>query len=398
MSSVQEIYSSRLGDEEWDLSDLSDEKLRRLHKTVSTDAARDHNGQMALKILINSEYGALANPYFRFFKNEMAETITLSGQMAICWIKDRLMEHPLQKKYRWKTIYADTDSVYVQLDWVAGQIAKRNPDPQAITDKLDEFSEKVLQPIIDRGYREMAEYVNAVENRMFMKREKISTKGLWTGKKKYALYVMDNEGVRYPEPKLKVTGIETVRSSTPKLVKKRLERVIELIMTDPKRLDQFIVDAKKEFYVAPIEDISVTSRVRTLEKYETFVRIEDDPVGDDIYEDEDEEGYIGYKKGCPIGVRAAIAYNNYVLENGLLQRHPEILQGEKVKFVHVREPNPFGENVIAFVGPVPDFVDADDVDRYVQFKKTFLKPIRNITDKIGIVVRTRAETSFDDIF
>ena len=221
-----------------DFSNLTDEELKQLKHDLEAKISQYNNEQLALKYLMNGEYGALGNVYFRYFDINLASAVTLSGQLAIRWIENYLMNHELQKKYKWEVIYEDTDSVYLDLHYFVIKLLEKHPNLSnvQIAKVVDNFSEKVITPIIDEGYQKLAEYVGANENRMFMKREKISTKGLWTGKKKYALLTLYDEKVIYPSEVLKVKGIETVRSSTPKLVREKLKEVLKLVMTDEEKL------------------------------------------------------------------------------------------------------------------------------------------------------------------
>ena len=371
-----------------DLKKISNEELDRRISILTSEVSRLNNIQMANKILMNSEYGALANKWFRYYDIRLASAVTVSGQLAIRWIENYLMAHPLQKKYNWEVIYSDTDSVYLSVEKLAKKIENKNPDPHNIVDKLSEFSDKVLQPIINKGYDLLSKYVNANENRMFMKREKISSKGLWTGKKKYALLVYDDEGVRYQDAKLKVTGIETVRSSTPPFVKKRLEKVLKLILTEPDNLAQYIDETKKMFYGADPYDIALTVSVRTLEKYKTIVK--------NNFTNDTE---LSYKKGTPIGVRAAIVYNGYIIKNDLYNRFPEIMPGDKIKYLFLKMPNPMFENVFGFVKNIPNHDEiAQYIDIETQFYKTFLKPIENITTKINMIIDNIDEFDIHSLF
>jgi len=371
-----------------DYLNLSKEELEKYKFELESEISKLNNNQMARKVLLNSEYGAIANIYFRYFDIRLASAITLGGQLAIRWIEKYLMKHPLQKKYMWDVIYEDTDSLYLSVEKLSKALEKKYDDRNLIVDKLNEFSAKIIQPIIDKGYKELAEYVNANENRMFMKQEKLATKALWTGKKKYALLVIDNEGVRYKEPKLKVKGIETVRSSTPKFVREKLRKVITLILTDKEKLNNFIEETKKEFLLVEPESVAFTVSVNTLNKYETVIK--------NHFSGETE---LSYKKRTPIGVRAAIVHNKYIIKNNLFNKIPEINVGDKIKYLYLKEPNPLHENIIGFIKNIPD---KDKLKKFVdyntQFYKTFLKPIENITTKINLLFQLNDEFNIHELF
>lgn len=373
-----------------DYSKLSDSELKILKSELESKISKSNNEQMALKILMNGEYGALGNVYFRYYDIRLASAVTLSGQLAIKWIEKFLLDHKLQEKYKWESVYCDTDSIYLDLSFMAKVFSKKykTDDKNFIAEKINVFCEKVLEPLIEKGYGGLAKYVNANENRMFMKREKISIKGLWKEKKKYALMALYDESVIYPEPKLKVTGMETVSAKTPKPVRENLSEVLKLLMVDQTKLSQIIADFREAFFKLQPEEIAFSVGVNKLTKYETLVK------------DIDGNTELGYKKGCPIGVRAAITYNSYIIKNDLFNSYPEIQVGEKIKYVYAKVPNPFGnENVIGFINRLPNKEGLIEyIDYKTQFEKTFLTPIENITKKIKVVLSDATEVDIDDLF
>lgn len=371
-----------------DLKNLTNKQLLSLKGDTEARVSQYNNGQLALKYLMNGCYGAFGSPYFRYFNIKIATAITLSGQLAIKWIEDYLMNHPKQAKYKWDVMYIDTDSIYVSISNIYNMLSdKIKSNQQNSVDKINEFSDKIIQPIINEGYEKLAKYVQANENRMFMKREKVSIKSLWVGKKKYALHVLDNEGVRYTEPKLKVKGIEIIQSSTPKFVRERLKNIVELILTDPEKLSDLIEKTRKDFLELEPEDIARTSSVNTMNKYETIIKNGDGTT------------MLHYKKKCPMAVRASIMHNKYVIYNDLYNKFPEINEGDKVKYVFMKLPNPIHENVFGFLKNMPD---KDKLKQYVdykmQFEKVFLTPIYNITDKIRMMIKNNYEIDLNELF
>ena len=204
---------------------------------------------MAMKILMNSEYGALANVHFRYYDIRLASAITLCAQLALKWAAKRIMDDPMRSKYKYELLYGDTDSLYISVKHVVDQIKMRRPDitDQEMVKQVNGFVAKIIQPIITKGYEDLAKYVNANENRMFMNHEKTITKALWTSKKRYALNVLWDEGVTYDEPKLSVKGIEIVRSSTPKVCRAALKESVALLLKDENLLLDHVKDFKKKF-------------------------------------------------------------------------------------------------------------------------------------------------------
>lgn len=347
-----------------------------LERHISTK----HNYQMAMKILMNSEYGALANIHFRYYDVRLASAITLSSQLALKWAAKRVMEHPARKKYKWELIYGDTDSLYLSVKYVVDQIKLRNADISDVdlVKQVNGFVAKVIQPILSDGYEELAKYVNANENRMFMNHEKTITNALWTAKKRYALNVLWDEGVTYPVPKLKVKGIEIVRSSTPKVIRDALKESVALLLKDESLLLDFVKEQKAKFKSYNVIDIAFPRSANNIDRFLV----------------EKKNGDLSYTTKTPIGVRAAIVYNNHIRN---MDGWPRIQSGEKIKYVYLTKPNIFDENVIGFIRRIPEdavkYVDWD-----LQFDKTFLSVIVNIYRKMGMVFKMHKETNLSEIF
>ena len=179
-------------------------------KSLEKEIARCNNIQMAKKISLNSAYGAIGNQYFRYFKLANAEAITLSGQVSIRWIEDR-MNRKLNKILNTEevdyVIASDTDSIYLNLGPFVDAVFKgREATNVEIVNFLDKVCEVEFEKYISNSYQALADYVNAYDQKMFMKRENIADRGIWTAKKRYILNVWDSEGVRYADPKLKIMG------------------------------------------------------------------------------------------------------------------------------------------------------------------------------------------------
>jgi DNA polymerase elongation subunit (family B) len=222
-----------------------------------------------------------------------------------------------------------------------------------------------IQPFIDESYKELAEYVHAYDQKMIMKREGLSDKGIWTAKKRYILNVYNNEGVQYAEPHLKVMGLEMVKSSTPATVRERMKQLIKLIVTtDELTVQKFIAEFKNEFKSLPAEDISFPRGLNGLKEYSDSATL--------------------YKKGTPIHVKGAILYNHFLKQHGLTTKYQLIQEGEKIKFTYLKSPNPFKDSVVSYPSRLPkEFGLQDYIDYDTQFEKTFLDPIKIILDSIG---------------
>ena len=356
------VYKKKMLAAKQKYEDTKDPKLVK-------DIATFNNIQMARKIQLNSAYGAIGNEYFRYYKLENAEAITLSGQVSIRWIEDR-MNNYLNKILKTKdedyVIAVDTDSIYLHLGPLVEVIYKeREKNVESIVTFLNKICDVEFEKYISGSYEKLASYVNAYEQKMIMKRENIADRGIWTAKKRYILNVWDSEGVRYAEPKLKMMGIEAVKSSTPAPCRQMIKDVLKLIMTKTEDdVIDFIDQCRTKFSSLPPEDISFPRTVSNVKKYRSVNAI--------------------YEKGTPIHARGALLFNHYVKKNQLTQKYSLINNGEKIKFCYLKRPNPIQENVISFIQQFPEELNLDKyIDYDLQFEKSFLEPLKIILQSIG---------------
>ena len=351
-----------------DYSKLTDAQLLKLRDQTVKDIAKFNNFQMVRKICLNSAYGAIGNQYFRYFKLANAEAITLSGQTSIRWIENRLNKYlnELLKSDCDYVIAVDTDSVYLNLGPVVDKfLSKQKNDKEKVVNLLDKICHDQLEPYIDKCYNELADYVNAYDQKMQMKRENIADRGIWTAKKRYILNVWDSEGVRYEDPKLKIMGIEAVKSSTPAPCRTMIKDALKVMMGGTEdEMIKFIDDARKKFYSMGPEDVSFPRSVSDVNKHKNHASI--------------------YGKGCPIHVRGSLLYNHYIKERGLDNKYSMISNGEKIKFCYLKKANPIRENVISFINEFPYELGLDKyIDYELQFEKAFLEPVKVILDSMG---------------
>lgn len=351
------------------------EAKKKFEKTKSSDdemlIARYHNMQLAKKIQLNSAYGALGNEYFRWFNFNHAEAITSSGQLSIRWIERKMNEY-MNKLLNTKdidyVIASDTDSIYITFDKL---IEKFNlTDDLTIVKALDEFFEKRIQPYINKSYEELAAQQNAYAQKMFMKRETIANKGLWTGKKRYILNAWNVEGVQYDKPKIKITGIEAVRSSTPGVCRKKIKECLSIIMNgNQEELHSYIQKFKEEFSILPFEDVAFPRSVNDMDKYKDDVTI--------------------YKKGSPIHVKGSLLFNE-LLRNKGIKTIPPLRNGDKIRFAYLMIPNPIKDTVIACGDILPEeFLMDEFIDRDTQFQKAFIEPLNKIVNVVGWTTERR---------
>ena len=320
-----------------------------------------NNIQMAKKISLNSAYGAIGNNWFRYYSNTMAEAITTSGQLSIRWIENKINEYMndlLKTKDKDYVLASDTDSVYITFDKLIEMLNPKNP-----IDFLNTIAKEKIEPFIDKSYKELADYLNAYDQKMQMKREVIADKGIWTAKKRYILNAWDVEGVRYKEPELKIMGIEAVKSSTPAACREKIKEALKILMSGSETdMNKFIQDFRKEFMTLPPELVAYPRSVNGLKKWRDHSSL--------------------FKKGAPIHVKGAILYNHLVEKENLNGRYPFIQEGDKIKFLYMKLPNLYQSSSIAFITKLPKELDFK-VDYELQFEKSFVEPLNYIIEKMN---------------
>jgi hypothetical protein len=194
-----------------------------------------------------------------------------------------------------------------------------------------------------------------------MKREVIADRGIWTAKKRYVLNVHDSEGVRYAQPKLKIVGIEAVKSSTPAICREAIFETMKLTMNENEAdVQRFIADFRRKFNQCSFEEVSFPRSVQNLTKY------------------------ANETKSIPIHVRGALLFNRKIRELKLQKKYEQIKDGEKIRFSYLKMPNPLHDSVISALGGLPkEFGIEEYIDYDMQFDKAFMSPLRAILEVIG---------------
>ena len=375
---MQEIYNDRTVYKKKMLKakqDYEDTKDAKYLKYIS----RYNNIQMARKISLNSAYGAIGNQYFRYYDLAIAEGITTAGQLSIRWIEKKINQYlnKLLNTDKDYVIASDTDSIYVTFDDLIQKVNPKNP-----IDFLDTIAKEKIEPFIDKSYKQLADYVHAYDQKMFMKREVIADKGIWTAKKRYILNAWDVEGVRYKEPSLKIMGIEAVKSSTPAPCREKIKEALTIIMGgDEKQLNDFLITFRDEFNKLPPEEIAYPRSCNGIRKFRSESSI--------------------FQKGTPMHIKGGLVYNHLVKEKKLSHKYPIIQDGDKIKYLELRQPNPIGCNVISFMTKVPKELD---IHKYIcydsQYEKSFIDPLSFITNNIGWKIDRSfgTQTTLEDFF
>ena len=331
------------------------------------DVSRYNNIQMARKISLNSAYGAIGNEWFRYYDLAIAEGVTTAGQLSIRWIEQKLnlyLNELLKTEDEDYVIASDTDSVYICFDNLINKVFE-NSSTDKVVNFLDTIAKEKIEPYIDKCYQELKEYMNAFAQKMQMKREVIADKGIWVAKKRYILNAWDIEGVRYSEPQLKIMGIEAVKSSTPYPCRQKIKEALKVIMQgNEKQINTFIQDFRKEFMQLSPEEIAFPRSVNGLEKWRDPSSI--------------------FQKGTPMHCKGALVYNHLLRKQKLISKFPLIQEGEKIKFLNLRKPNPLQSNVISFISKLPKELEISSyIDYDLQFEKAFVEPLMFIVRQIG---------------
>ena len=345
-------------------------KTEEERKEYGDQVSKFSNLQLTKKECLNSAYGALGSEYFRFFDIRQAEGITLAGQLSIRWIENKINSY-VNKILKTENIdyvlASDTDSIYLHLGRLVEGVLDKTQ--RTNTDKVIAFMDKVceekIQPFIDKSYQELADYVHAYSQKMKMKREVLADKAIWTAKKRYILNVYNSEGVQYAEPNMKIQGLEAIKSSTPAACREKIKEALKIIIKGSEsQLQDYIAEFRNQFRNLPIEDISFPRSVNGIETYSDSKSV--------------------WTKGTPMHVRGALVYNYAIDQMGLQKTVQKIQEGEKIKFIYLKEPNNFKTDVISFVNRVPkEFRLEQFVDYEMQFEKSFVDPLTIILEKIN---------------
>tara|TARA_B100001057_G_scaffold219851_1_gene220231 strand:- start:110 stop:2605 length:2496 start_codon:yes stop_codon:yes gene_type:complete len=381
---MQEIYDDRTVYKKKMLKakqDYEDTKDAKYLKYIS----RYNNIQMARKISLNSAYGAIGNQYFRYYDLAIAEGITTAGQLSIRWIEKKINEYLnklLETTNEDYVIASDTDSIYVTFDKLVSKVFEKGTSVSKIVNFLDTIAGQKIEPFINKSYQTLSDMMSAYEQKMQMSREVIADKGIWTAKKRYILNVHNNEGVHFHEPQLKMMGIEAVKTSTPAPIRVKIKEALQIIMKGgEKQLNDFLTSYKQEFKSLDPQEIAYPRSVNGIKKFGSTSSI--------------------YIKGTPMHIKGCLIYNHLIKEKKLDYKYQYIQEGDKIKFLELRQPNVLGSNVISFIGKFPKELDIQRyIDYDVMYDKSFIEPLTFITNVIGWKIDRSygTQTTLEDFF
>jgi DNA polymerase elongation subunit (family B) len=354
-----------------------------LAKELDVQIARCNNMQMARKIQINSLYGAIGNAFFRYFSLDFAEAITLSGQLAAMWTETRLNEY-MNKLFETTNyeyvIYADTDSNYLTFEPIIEKVFGNKDVPiEKKIDFMDKVEKQKIEPFITSTLAELGEMMNSFEpDALSMKREALADAGIWTGKKYYVLSVYDNEGVRFAEPEIKATGIAMTRSNYPKFCREKIKEAVKIMLQkENSDLINHVSQTRDEFMKLDFEQMGSPTGVKGLEKYSDSKTI--------------------YGKGAGAHIKGSLIYNHMIKKLGLEKTMHPIKDGENIKFVYLKKPNPTYEDVISCPGKLPEEFGLEKyIDYDAAFEKSFISPVNQLAKAIDWSLEERA--TLEDFF
>ena len=361
---VEELYTKRVAIKERTIEFKKKLAKDESNESLIREVTRNETLQMAVKILLNSLYGAIANEHFRYYDPQIAEGVTLTGQTIIRTaekaVNAEIKKFLNESDSKDRVIAIDTDSVYITAKDIIDKFKPNDP-----VNFLDEFANRVIEPALNRTFEEYAEKTGAYSNRMVMAREAIADRGIWTAKKRYILNVHNNEGVQYAEPKIKMMGIEAIKSSTPQVCREAMKEIFKVIMTGSEEKTQDAIALFKEHFKTLSPDLIA------------FPRGVSDATK---WMDKD----VIYSKGTPMHVRAALLHNHHVKKNGLDNEYELIYNGDKIKYIYLMLPNPVKENIFGFKERFPNELKLNKYINYdLQFKKSFTDPLNMILESLN---------------
>lgn len=350
-----------------------------LNKSLENKISSLHNKQMAIKILLNSLYGASANPYFRFFDLRIAEGITITARLILQYVKKHtdIYLSKLLKNEKEYVIYCDTDSVHLCLKDIVEKNYKNNTDRE-ICNILSKIGEDLISKKIEKICSNLGDRLNMFDkSKLSFKREFIATRGVYIAKKRYCLNVLNSEGVDYDPPKLKTMGVEIVRSSSPKYVRKKMKEAVDIILNKTEDdLIQFVEQVKNEWYKLPYQTIAFPRTANNISRYY----------------DKDTR----WKIRTPVHVKASIIFNE-LLKIHNINDTEYIQDGNRMMFIYIKEPNPFNNNAIAYIDEIPEvFNIIKYIDYDTMFEKAFLQPLKAIINASGLKIEKT--NTLDDLF
>lgn len=368
------------------------QKLAKLSNTDSEyihlkyEVERLNTKQMVIKILINSAYGYMGNKQAPIGDDDIASSVTLTGQSIIKQAGKLLQEYLIEEfnitdqnvlDESW--VYSDTDSCYFSLNCIEDKIPIKkddsiNPDFYNVVESIEQYLNKNITQWAEKNLR-------TKDSRFVFKRECIADVGLFLQKKRYVMHILDDEGIKVD--KFKYTGVEVVRTSMPNAVKPYAKKIIEtmLLTQSHHKTNNILKETYDVFKTLPVEDIAFVMGVKGYEKYATKCKD------------------FNIAKGTPVHVKAAYLHNFINKRLGVEKRYEEISSGDKIRFYYTLQPNKYGIDVIGFKYNRPDeYNDLFKVDYEKMFEKILYNSIERFYDNVKWQIRKPTDNVQTELF
>lgn len=358
---------------------MSDEATDEIEKKKYYKLSIIHDSkQYSQKIKINSLFGFLGNLYSRFFQLDMAEGITVTSQLMQKSGTDAINRHIESVTGIKDSIAAgDTDSVYYSMQSIVDKYVLKGTPKEKICDFLVKYHTTYIAPALADEMDKIQTVLNTREKSIRFVRDVVSDVSIFVAKKKYMMSILNKEGKSYyNKQELKITGIESIKTTTPEFCRGVINELIPMFLF--KTNDEFISEYQKAvsgFYKLTPEEISIPTGVSDVDKYTV------DTVIDSYFDNDDVVETIMHKKGSPVYCKASVYYNKLLLDKSLTNWYQKIENGDKIKFVYLKSPNPIKNNVVAYLDKLPlEFGLHKYVDYDIMLEKTLEKPIKRIAD------------------
>ena len=389
MPTILDFYYSKRVEVKKELNMLKKQYSVTKDKAIKTKIDQLDSKQLCIKVFINSIYGYFGNKHAPFGDDDIASSITLTGQSVIKQSNELLKQYVKSKtgiedteKLESCVVYNDTDSSYISIKLLIDNLGIQCVDSN---NKLTSELYKEVQDIEDYLNEEIkiwgVKTLNSKDCRFIFKREAIADVGIFLQKKRYVLHILDDEGI--PMDKYKYTGVEVVRSTMPEPIKPHVKGIIETMLSTQSitKTNELLNETYRIFKDLPIEDITFVSG---LKGYENYARQCD-----------------GYKtaKGMPIHAKAAYYYNMLLKKFNIENDYETISSGDKVRYFYIQQPNPYNISCLAYKYYLPDefkkifFADYDKM-----FQKNLYAVIERFYDNVNWSIQQPGQACQTDLF
>lgn len=355
------------------------------YKDIKYTVERLNTKQMVIKILINSAYGYMGNKQAPIGDDDIASSVTLTGQAIIKQAGSILQEYLRefynihdQETLEGSWIYSDTDSCYFSLNCIQDRVPIKSGED--INPKFIEVVEDINRYLNNNITTWAIKNLRTKDSRFIFKREYIGDVGLFLQKKRYVLRILDNKGIK--SNKFKYTGVEVVRTSMPNAVKPYAKKIIETMLDTQSlhKTNNILNEAYETFKTLPVEDMSFVMGIKGYEKYAS--KCND----------------LNITKGTPIHVKAAYLHN-LMCKKMNIKNIEHISSGDKIRFFYIQKPNRYNIDVIGFKYNLPqEFGEIFKVDYETMFEKILFNSIERFYANVKWQIRKPTDNVQTELF